>query len=419
MKKILQLTLGVMTALGGFVDLSQIVFTMQAGALFGYALMWTILLGTIAIIIYMEMCGRVAAITKEAVFSVVRTRLGDRLGVTTLASANLLNVLTCAAELGAIGIVLHLLTGWNERFLILVGALVLGTLVWVLKFPWIERTFGLWGLLMVVFAVAAWKLHPDWGALAGGMIPRGPRGGGEGGGGGGSHQLLLYGYFAVGIFSAMLMEYEVHFYSSGAIEEKWDENALAENTTVAVSGTALGSLVTTALLVLGAIVFLPGGIFPDLLSSTALPVALSAGRTALVIGLLGMLAAIASAAVETALCVGYNTCQFFRFTWDKNLPPKTVPQFTIAWVVALCVATLIALSGIPPLTLVNYSIVLGMVLMPLTYYPILMAAGDRQRMGKHATKRWQHVLGWVFLGLIGIAAVLAIPLMIVTRGGRP
>ncbi|PYS38163.1 MAG: hypothetical protein DMG14_18720 [Acidobacteria bacterium] len=39
MKKILGLTLGIMPALGGFVDLGQIVFTMQAGALFGYALL--------------------------------------------------------------------------------------------------------------------------------------------------------------------------------------------------------------------------------------------------------------------------------------------------------------------------------------------------------------------------------------------
>ena len=412
MKKILQLTLGVMTALGGFVDLGQIVFTMQAGALFGYALTWTILLGTIAIIIYMEMCGRVAAVTKEAVFSVVRTRLGDRLGVSTLVAANLLNLLTCAAELGAVGIVLHLLTGWNVRILILAGALVLGTLVWVLQFQWIERTFGLWGLLMVVFAVAAWKMNPDWGALAGGLVPKGPAQGG-------SHQVLLYGYFAVGIFSAMLMEYEVHFYSSGAIEEKWGEKELSENTLVSISGTALGSLLTAALLVLGAAAFMPGGIFPDLLSSTALPVAQSAGRTALLIGLLGMLATIASASVETALCVGYNTCQFFRFKWDKNLPPREVPKFTIAWVATLALATLIALTGIQPLKLVDYSIVLGMVMMPFTYYPILMAAGDSERMGKHATKRWQHVLGWVFLVLIGIAALLAIPLMIVTHLGQP
>ena len=62
MKKLLGLTLGIMTALGGFVDFGQIVFTMQAGALFGNRLLWAVALGTVAIIIYMEMCGRVAVV---------------------------------------------------------------------------------------------------------------------------------------------------------------------------------------------------------------------------------------------------------------------------------------------------------------------------------------------------------------------
>lgn len=411
MKNIAQLTLGIMTALGGFVDLGQIVFTMQAGALFGYTQLWTIVLGTIAIILYVEMCGRVAAVTRDAVFTVVRQTLGDRLGVLTLGSANLLNLITCAAELGAIGIVLHLLTGWNERLMIILGALALGAVVWVLKFKWIERTFGLWGLLMIVFAVAAWKLHPNWGALATDVVPHVSVHG--------KHATLLYGYFAVGIFSALLMEYEVQFYSSGAIEEKWNEGALSENTTVAVSGTALGSLVTCALLVLGALVFLPRGIFPDMLSSTAVPVALPLGRPALIIALLGMLAAIGSAAVQTAMCVGYNTCQFFKIKWDKNLPPRDVPQFTGLWVGTLALGTLIALTGVQPLKLVDYSIVLGMVMMPLTYYPILTAAGDRERMGTHASKPILHALGWVFLVLIGVAALLAIPLMVLTNLGQP
>lgn len=406
MKKVLQLTLGIMTALGGFVDLGQIVFTMQAGALFGYALLWTIVLGTLAIIIYMEMCGRVAAVTHEAVFSVVRDQLGKRLGLFTLVASNLLNLITCAAEVGAIGIILHLLTGWNPRLLMVGGALVLGVVVWVLKFQWIERTFGLWGLLMIVFGVAAWKLHGT---------PQPPHPAPLHG----THATLLYAYFAVGIFSALLMEYEVHFYSSGAIEEKWDASALSENTIVAVSGAALGSLVTVALLALGAIVFLPRNVFPDLLSTTAVPAALALGHPGLLLALLGMLATISSAAVETAMCAGYNACQFFHIKWDKNLPPREVPTFTGLWVGTLALATVIALTGIEPLKLVDYSIILGMVLMPLTYYPILTAAGDTQRMGKHASKRWLHVAGWVFLGLIVVAAVIALPLTFVTHLGEP
>jgi Mn2+/Fe2+ NRAMP family transporter len=410
MKQLVQLTLGIMTALGGFVDLGQIVFTMQAGAVFGYGLIWAIALGAIAIMIYMEMCGRIAAVAQKPVFAVVRDRLGRRLGVVTLIGSNLLNLLTCAAELGAVAIVIHLLTGLNERVAIVLGTILLGTLVWVLHFQWIERTFGLLGLLMIVFAVAVLKLKPDWAAAAGGLIPSPPASGKD---------LLLYAYFAVGIFSALLMEYEVHFYSSGAIEEGWTTKDLPENTIVATSGIVLGSLLTCALLILGAVVFLPAGIFPDLLSTTALPVALAAGAMLLIVALLGIFACVASAAVETALSGAYNVCQFYDIKWDKNLPPRQVPQFTAMWVGMLVIGAGVVLTGIKAMTLVNVSIIFGMVIMPLTYYPILKAAGDPVLMGQHATKKWQQALGWIFFGVIVIAALAAVPLLILTHGGEP
>src|SRR4051812_33455962 len=171
MKKLLGITLGIMTALGGFVDLGQIVFTTQAGALFGYELLWAIVLGTAAIIVYMEMCGRVAVVAHEPVFAIVRTRLGFKLGLATLIASNLLNLITCAAELGGIAIVLHLLTGWPEKILLVGAALTLGSTILLLRFEWIERTFGLTGLLMIVFAFSAVTLHPDWKQLAHGLLP--------------------------------------------------------------------------------------------------------------------------------------------------------------------------------------------------------------------------------------------------------
>jgi Mn2+/Fe2+ NRAMP family transporter len=118
MRRLLGITLGIMTALGGFVDFGQIVFTLQAGASFRYALLWPIVPGTAAIIVYMEMCGRIAVIAREPVFAIVRDRLGKRMGLTVLVASNLLNLITCAAELGAIAIVLHLLTGRPEKMLL-------------------------------------------------------------------------------------------------------------------------------------------------------------------------------------------------------------------------------------------------------------------------------------------------------------
>ena len=411
MKKLLGVTLGIMTALGGFVDFGQIVFTMQAGAVFRYRLIWTIVLGTAAIITYMEMCGRVAVVAQKPVFSVVRDCLGRRFGLSVLIASNLLNITTCAAELGGIAIVLRLLTGWPEKVALLVSSVVLSAAIASLQFEWIERVFGLSGLTMIVFAVSAVLLHPDWAAVAHGLVPSvRPKESGEN---------LLYWYFAVGIFSAMLMEYEVHFYSSGAIEEDWKPKDLAENFAVASFGSVLGALLTVALLVLGAIVFLPRGIFPESIGVTIMAGALPFHKTGLVLALLGVLACLSGAAVETALSGAYNHCQFFDLPWGKNLPMRRVPVFTRYWLAMLGISVLVLVAGVSPVMLVNISVVFGMVLMPFTYYPILRVAMNKKIMGKHVNRRADTATGVAVLILIVIAAGAAIPLMIATNFGQP
>jgi Mn2+/Fe2+ NRAMP family transporter len=411
MKNLLGITLGIMTALGGFVDLGQIVFTTQAGALFGYRLLWAIVLGTVAIIVYMEMCGRVAVVVHEPVFAVIRTRLGKKLGLLTLVASNLLNLLTCAAELGGVAIGIHLLTGWPERLVLIGSALILGLIVFFLNFQWIERLFGLSGLLMIIFAVSACFLHPNWHQMLDGLSPIWPPSG--------QKQRLLYAYFAVGIFSAMLMEYEVHFYSSGAIEEDWKLKDLSENFMVASLGSLLGSLLTVGLMALGALLFLPRGIFPQQLSTAILAGSFPFGHKALVIAALGTLACIGGAAVETALSGAYNLCQFFNWPWGKNVPARSAPMYTATWIGMFILAAVIAISGVRPLQLVNISIIFGMAIMPLTYYPILRAAADNKLMGKHVNTKSDTAVGIFILVLIVLAAFAAFPLMVLTHSGRP
>lgn len=291
------------------------------------------------------------------------------------------------------------------------AAFAIGCIILISRFEWIERIFGFSGLLMIVFAVAAAARQPDWNGLAQGMIPSAPSGG--------SQSLLLFVYFAVGIFSAMLAAYEVHFYSSGAIEDDWHPKDLGVNFLVAACGCTLGAVLTVSLLVLGAQVFLPQGIFPESINSAILPVAVPLGAKGLVLALLGVMACLGGAAVETALSGGYNLCQFYNLAWGKNRAPKQVPAFTAAWVTMLILALVIAISGIPPLQLINVSVIFGMVVLPATYYPILRVAADPAIMGKHVNNKWNSLAGGLFLVLILVAAIAAIPLMVLTNSGQP
>ena len=104
-----------MTAVGGFVDISELVFAAKAGSTFGYALIWVFALSTGGIMVFGEMSGRVAAVAKQPVFNLMRHRLGLKLGLVTLAASLVANLITCAAEIGGVALILRYLTGLPYR----------------------------------------------------------------------------------------------------------------------------------------------------------------------------------------------------------------------------------------------------------------------------------------------------------------
>ncbi|MDX6490202.1 MAG: hypothetical protein QOD43_447, partial [Gaiellaceae bacterium] len=219
LKNVLAVALGILSAIGGFVDIGDLVFNTQAGATFGFQLLWVVVIGVAGIVVYSEMCGRVAAVAKRPVFDLVRERTGFSAGLATLVASQVVNLMTCAAEVGGVAICLQLLSGLPYRLLIPLAVVGLAVASWVLPFEWIERLFGYLGLCLLVFAVAAIKLHPDWGGVAHGFVPGSHTGG----------SLLVYLYFVVGLLGAAMTPYEVYFYSSGAVEDGWGLKELGLN----------------------------------------------------------------------------------------------------------------------------------------------------------------------------------------------
>src|SRR5437764_2785550 len=87
MTNFLELFLGILTAMGGFVEVGELTFAVNAGAKFGYSLLWIAALGTVGIVVYGEMAGRVAAVRAQPVFSLIRERVGFDAGLVTLSAA--------------------------------------------------------------------------------------------------------------------------------------------------------------------------------------------------------------------------------------------------------------------------------------------------------------------------------------------
>lgn len=400
-----------MTAVGGFVDISELVFAAKAGSQFGYALIWVFAFSTIGIIVFSEMSGRVAAVAKQPVFNLMRHRLGIKLGLVTLAASIISNLITCAAELGGVALILNYLTG-APYFAMAIGmaaAMILS--IWILPFKWIERVYGLLGLFMLAFAAALVAIHPPWDKIAGGLVPQIPSGLS-------TKELLTFAYFTVAIISAVMFPYEVYFYSSGGIEEGWGPKDLVTNRVTAIMGMGLGSMLAIAILANSAQLFGPANVDPEIPGSAALQAAIPFGKWGLILALLGMLFAVAGAAVETCMANAYSIAQFFGWIWGRHKKPWEAPRFTITWIVLFLLALAIVLTGVDVMMLVEFAVLFSILVLPLTYLPLLLLAGDKQYMGRYANGRAAKVLGWFYFAVILVAALAALPLFFLTSGGN-
>ena len=407
MNKIFEIALGILAAIGGFVDIGDIVFNVAAGAMFQYQLLWVVVIGVGAIITYSEMCGRVAIVSQRAVFDAVRERLGFSVGLVALVAAQLVNLLTLAAEIGGIALALQLLADLPFRALLVLAVLGLAIVIWALPFEWIERVFGYVGLTMLVFAVAAIKLQPQWGEVATGFVPSVDTG-----------DAAVYGFFVVGLIGAATVPYEVYFYSSGAIEERWTPKDLGTNRANAIIGYSLGGVLSIALMITAGALFYPQAIIPETLGSVALGADVPLGQIGLVLALIGILFAVSGAAIDTAFSGAYNLAQYFGWEWGKYRRPVEAPRFTIAWMVMLVLGFLIVVTGVNPIQVTEYSVIFSVVALPLTYIPILLVANDRAYMRSYANGRVANVFGIAYLVVILIAAIAAIPLMIASNMGQ-
>jgi Mn2+/Fe2+ NRAMP family transporter len=320
-------------------------------------------------------------------------------------------LITCAAQIGGMALILNHLTGAPYLPMAGLSALALFLSMWVLPFKWIERTYGLLGLMMIVFLAALVAIHAPWGKVVGGFVPQVPQGlSGK--------QLLQYSYFVVAILSAVMFPYEAYFYSSGGIEEKWGPKDLLTNRATSIVGFALGSLLSIAMVAISAQLFAPANVAPQLPGSVALETAIPFGRSGLLLALLGMLFAVAGAAVETCMSNAYAIAQFFGWEWGRHTKPWNAPRFTIAWVTVLLLALAIVLTGVDVMDLVDYAVVMSIVVLPLSYFPLMLLANDKSYMGQYANKWFAKSLGWFYFAIVTAAAIAAVPLYLLTSGGQ-
>jgi Mn2+/Fe2+ NRAMP family transporter len=401
LRKIFNVALGVITSIGGFVEVGSISTSAQAGAEFGFSLLWAIAAATLFLASLAEMAGRVAAVGKRSMAAAVRERFGFHFHVVPLGAEFVIDVLLLTAELGGAAIAVKMLTGIGFQWWILPLGVAAWLILWFGNFSVIEDGIGLLGMVTLSFVVAAWRLHPNPRSIAEGFIPSTPH-----------HDLTRYAFLAVSIVGATVSPYLLNFYSSGAIEEKWTEKDVWINRVTAFLGMGFGSTVAMGCLITAAVVLGPQHVKVDTYEQAAQMFVPVFGRWAVVLFALSLGIGCFGAAVEIALNGGYVLGQALGWTWGIDKKRRDVSRFVAAFTLMLLLGVAIATLGFDPLRVTLISVALTVVIMPVVVLPFLVLMNEEEYAGRHTSGPIGNGLLALLTILGALMAIVVIPLEI-------
>jgi Mn2+/Fe2+ NRAMP family transporter len=226
------------------------------------------------------------------------------------------------------------------------------------------------------------------------------------------HDGARYWYIAVSIIGASISPYLYMFYSSGAVEDGWGTDDLNTNKATAVLGMSFGGLLSAAVLIIAALVFLPRGIQVDRYEQAGLLLPPVLGHTGFVLFLASLGIACFGATTEITLAMAYLLAQGLGWDWSENAKPKQNARFSLTYTLTILLAGVVMAAGIDPLKLTNFSMMLTAASLPVTVIPMFVLMNDEALVGEHRN-RWFSNAALGALSIVTIVVLFsALPLQI-------
>ena len=139
----------------------------QAGALFGYKMLFGILLITFSLGVIQEMAARMGAVTGKGLSDLIREEFGVRWTVLAMLVLLVANVAVTIAEFAGIAASYQVFgLGGLVWFLIPLTAVLLWLLVVKGSYRMVERAFLVLSLVFLAYIISGFRARPDWGQVA-------------------------------------------------------------------------------------------------------------------------------------------------------------------------------------------------------------------------------------------------------------
>jgi len=392
-------------------DVGGILTYSQAGAQFGYSLLWLLVPVTLALIVTQEMCARMGAITGKGLADLIRENFGVKVTAVVLLLFVACDLGNTASEFAGVASTAPIFAGfahWNAEILKVAMVAAAAVLVFVTvtrgNYKIVERVFFAFCFVYLAYVVSGIIVHPDW------------------------HEVIRQTFFPH--FSAskayLLMIIAVigttispwmQFYIQAAVVEKGIRASQYGASRIdVVTGAAVTDIIAYFIIVAcAATIFVHNLHVPashqmavNDVGDVAVALQPLAGKFASVLFAIGLLNAAIFTASILPLSTAYYVCEAFGFERgiDHSFADAKIFYGLYLALIVIGAGTVIV-PGAPLLGIIFYSQVLNGVLLPLLLVLMLLLINNRRLMGRWTNNTMLNVIAWATAIVVGVLTVIS------------
>ena len=358
----------------------------QAGAQFGYSLLWTMIPITIALVVVQEMASRMGAVTGKGLSDLIREEFGFRLTFFVMIALVITNFGNVVAEFAGIASSLELF-GWSKYVVVPAAALAIWALVVRGTYDSIEKIFLAASAFYICYIIAGLLARPDWKAAAFATVTR-PQAAG----------IRNYGYLymVIALVGTTIAPWMQFYLQASVVEKGITARQYAASRWDVILGCLFTDVVAWFIIVACAATLYATG-HHDIASAADAAQALRplAGEYAYLLFAAGLFNASLFAASILPISTAYAVCEGLGF--ESGLDKKFHEAPVFYWLYTLLIVAGAGVLLIPRLPLVYVSVlsqVANGIVLPFVLIFMLLLVNDRELMGEHVNSRRYNIIAW-------------------------
>jgi len=371
----------------------------QAGAQYGYSLLWTIIPITLALIVVQEMCARMGAVTGKGLSDLIREEFGLRMTFFVMILLVIVNFGNVMAEFSGIAGSMQLFH-INKYISVPVSALVVWVLVVKGDYKSVEKVFLVGSVIYITYIFAGVLSGPNW-HLALVETVKLPR-----------REVWHdrnYVYMTIALIGTTISPWMQFYLQSSIVEKGIEVRQYKDSRLDVIVGSIFTDVVAWFIIVACAATLFAHGI-RDIVEASEAAEAMKplAGQYAFILFAAGLFNASLFAASILPLSTAYTVCEGLGFESGVDKGFRDARFFYWLYTLLLALgAAIVLIPNFPLIRVIIGSQVLNGVLLPIVLIFMLRLVNKHELMGKYTNSRWFNAFAWLTVVIVaGLSLML-------------